>query len=314
MRLIDADAIAKTLDPLVLVEALRRAHRDGDMGEVERTLIEEPGTANAALTWMAWHPKRGIAVKTATVFPGNSAGLRPNVQSVVTLFSAADGAPLAAIRGESFTAMKTAADSALATDLLAVDAPATLAVLGAGGQARTHIRFHCAVRPSIRRILVWNRRAERAGRLAAELRQGGMDAKAVAEPEAAVREAQIIACLTASNVPVLLGAWLRPGAHVDLVGGFTPSMRESDDDVIRKGRLFADSLRFTVSVCGDYADPIAREVIARDAVEGDLFDLCSGRIPARRGSEEITVFKNGGGGHLDLMVARAIIDVATKAV
>jgi ornithine cyclodeaminase/alanine dehydrogenase-like protein (mu-crystallin family) len=308
MRLIDADAIAKTLDPLVLVDALRRAHRDGDMGEVERTLIEEPGTANAALTWMAWHPKRGIAVKTATVFPGNSA--RPNVQSVVTLFGSADGVPLAAIHGESFTAMKTAADSALAADLLALDAPATLAVFGAGGQARTHIRFHCAVRPSLRRILVWNRTAEKAERLAVELRQGGTDAKAVAEPEAAVREAQIIACLTASSVPVLLGAWLRPGAHVDLVGGFTPSMRETDDDVIRKGRLFADSLRFTVSVCGDYADPIARGVIAPEAVEGDLFDLCCGRIPARRGPEEITVFKNGGGGHLDLMVARAIYEAA----
>jgi ornithine cyclodeaminase len=311
MQVIDADAIARTLDPLVLIEALRAAHRDGGMGEVERMLIEEAGTANSVLTWMALHPTRGIAVKTATVFPGNSRqGRRPNIQSVVTLFDAANGAPLAAIHGESFSRMKTAADSALAADLLAVKDAATLAVLGAGGQAKTHVRFHRAANPSIRRVLIWNRTAEAAERLAAELRQEGVDAEARIDRQAAVREASIIACLTASADPVLCGAWLMAGAHVDLVGGFTPAMRESDDDVVRRGRLFADTLRFTLDDCGDYANPIARGVIAREAIEGDLFDLASGRIPARRSPEEITVFKNGGGGHLDLMIARSIYEAA----
>jgi ornithine cyclodeaminase/alanine dehydrogenase-like protein (mu-crystallin family) len=311
MRLIDANAIAAKLDPLVLVEALRAAHRDGGMGEVERVLIEEPRTGNAVLTWMALHPKRGIGVKTATVFPSNSrGGLRPNVQSVVILFDATNGAPLAAIHGQSFTRMKTAADSALAADLLAVPEAATLAVLGAGGQARTHIRFIRAVRPSIRRVLVWNRTHAAAERLAAELKREGLDAEARADPEPAVSEAAIVACLTASTDPALRGAWLKAGAHVDLVGGFTPAMRESDDDVVRRGRLFADTLRFTIADCGDFADPIARGVIARDKIEGDLFDLVSGRVPARRSPEEITVFKNGGGGHLDLMIARTIYDSA----
>jgi ornithine cyclodeaminase/alanine dehydrogenase-like protein (mu-crystallin family) len=310
MRLIDADAIAAKLDPLVLVEALRTAHRSG-MGKVERMLIEEPGTGNAILTWMALHPKRGIAVKTATVFPANSReGSRPNVQSVVTLFDATNGAPLAAMHGESFTAMKTAADSALAADLLALRDAATLAVLGAGGQARTHVRFHRAVRPSIRRVLVWNRTHAAAERLAAKLREDGVDAEARTDPEAAVSEAAIVACLTASTEPVLRGAWLKRGAHVDLVGGFTPAMRESDDVVVRRGRLFADTLRFTIADCGDFADPIARGIIAPEKIEGDLFDLVSGRIPARRLADEITVFKNGGGGHLDLMIARAIYDAA----
>src|SRR5271165_1958290 len=307
MRLIDADAIAAKLDPLVLVEALRMGHCDSGMGDVERMLIEESVTGNAVLTWLASHPKRGIAVKTATVFPGNSrSGSRPNVQSVVALFDAANGAPLAAIHGESFTRMKTAADSALAADLLAVRDAATLAVLGAGGQARTHVRFHCAVRPSIRRVLVWNRTHAAAERLAAELTGEGLDAEARDDPEAAVIEAAIVACLTASTEPALHGAWLKPGAHVDLVGGFTPAMRESDDDVVRRGRLFADTLRFTIADCGDFANPIARGVIARENIEGDLFDLVSSRVIARRSAGEITVFKNGGGGHLDLMIARAI--------
>jgi ornithine cyclodeaminase len=309
MRLINADAIAAKLDPLVLVEALRTAHRDGGTGEVERMLIEEPGTGNAVLSWMASDPARGVAVKTATVFPGNSrTGSRPNVQSIVTLFDPADGAPLAAIHGESFTRMKTAADSALAADLLAAADAQTLAVIGAGGQARTHIRFLRAVRPTIRRVLVWNRTLAAAERLAAELMSEGLEAEARTDPEAAVSEAAIVTCLTASTEPALRGAWLKPGAHVDLVGGFTPAMRESDDDVVRRGRLFADTLRFTLAACGDFANPLARGVIARDSIEGDLFDLVLGRAPARRSPGEITVFKNGGGGHLDLMIARALYD------
>jgi ornithine cyclodeaminase/alanine dehydrogenase-like protein (mu-crystallin family) len=310
MRLIDADVVARALGPLTLINALRDAHRSGGMGEVERLSVEEPGTANAALTWLAWHPARGVAVKTATVFPGNtSSGSGPNIHSVVTLFDPDCGAPLAAIHGESYTRMKTAADSALAADLLARDGAPTLAVLGAGGQAKTHIRFLRAVRPSIRRVMIWNRTAANGERLAAELREEGIEAEALADPQAVVRQAEIVTCLTAAEAPVLLGRWLKAGAHVDLVGGFTPRMRESDDDVVRRGRLFADTLRFTLTACGDYATPIAQGVIAKEAVEGDLFDLCSGRVPGRRSRDEITVFKNGGGGHLDLIVARAIWDL-----
>ena len=243
------------------------------------------------------------------MFPGNSrAGLRPNVQSVVTLFDAADGAPLAAIHGESFTRMKTAANSALAADLLA-RSPRRDA---RGHRRRRSGQDPCPI-PSRRPpldppgSLVWNRTRSAAERLAAELREDGVDAEARAGPEEAVAEAAIVTCLTASPVPVLRGAWLKAGAHVDLVGGFTPAMRESDDDVVRRGRLFADTLRFTLEDCGDFADPISRGVIAREKIEGDLFDLAR---PHRRSAfpEEITVFKNGGGGHLDLMVARAIYD------
>jgi ornithine cyclodeaminase len=310
MRLIDADIVARSLDPMALVNALREAHRRGGMGEVERVSIEDPGTANSALSWIAWHPLRGLAVKTATIFTLNSrSGSRPNIHSVVTLFDPDYGAPLATIHGERFTRMKTAADSALATDLLAREDAATLAVLGAGGQAKTHVRFLCAVRPSIRRVLIWNRTAANGERLARALREEGVEADSAADAEAAVREAEIVSCLTASDAPVLKGAWLEPGAHVDLVGGFTPTMRESDDDVVRRGRLFADTRRFTLSACGDYAIPIAEGVIAPEAVEGDLFDLCAKRAPGRRSLDEITVFKNGGGGHLDLIVARAIWDL-----
>ena len=310
MRLIDADAAAADMDPLALVEALRAAHREGGMGVVERLILQAPGSDNAALTWAAWEGTRGVAVKTATIFPGNSRSRsRPNIHSVAVLFDAACGAPLAAIHGERFTRMKTAADSALASALLAAANAQTLAVLGAGGQAATHIRFQRAVRPSIRRVLIWNRTSAAGERLAAALREEGADAEAVGDPETAVRGAVIVTCLTASRDPVLRGRWLSPGVHVDLVGGFTREMRESDDDVVRGGRLFADTLRFTVTECGDFCIPIERGVIPREKVEGDLFDLCSGRIAGRREPDDVTVFKNGGGGHLDLIVARALYDL-----
>lgn len=311
MLSIDADAIARSMAPRTLVEALREDHRRGGMGRVERLLIEQAGSANAALTWLGWEPGRAIAVKTATVFPANSgAGRLPNVQSVVVLFDGSNGAPLAAIHGESFTRMKTAADSALAADILARPDAGTLAVLGAGGQAATHIRFHLAVRPSLRRVVIWNRSPDAAQRLAGRLALPGVAVEATRDAEAAVRGADIVACLTASSTPVLHGAWLREGAHVDLVGGFTPAMRESDDAVVRRGRLFADSRRFGVMTCGDYAIPIEAGVIPAGAVLGDLFDLCSGRVAGRGGADEITVCKNGGGGHLDLMAALAFHEAA----
>ena len=306
MKLIDADALASPIAPRALVEALRDGHRAGGIGTVERLLVGQDD--HAALTWVAWHPRRGLAVKTATVFPDNARSGKPNVQSIVTLFDGADGAPLAVISGESFTRMKTAADSALAVDLLANPACETLAVLGAGGQAETHVRFIRAVRPSLRRVVVWNRSPAAAAALAARLAGPGLTAMAAPTPRHAVEQASIVSCLTAATTPVLEGAWLAPGTHVDLVGGYTPAMRESDDAVVRRGRLFADSRRFGVDICGDYAQPLAAGVIAREAVRGDLFDLCSGRVAGRSGEGDITVFKNGGGGHLDLMIARALYE------
>lgn len=313
MRLIDADALA--LAPLALVEALRAGHRAAGMGAVERLLIADPTRPeNAALTWAGWQEGRGLAVKTAAVFPQNPArNGRPAVQSVVVLFAPDDGRPLAAIHGESFTRMKTASDSALAADVLAVAKPQTLAVLGTGGQAETHIRFMLAVRPSIGRVVLWNRTAESAQRLATTIVVPGVVVEVAAEAQAAVQDADIVSCLTAATRPVLCGEWLRAGAHVDLVGGYTPTMRESDDAVVRRGRLFADSLRFGVETCGDYAIPLAAGVIAPGAIVGDLFGLCAGQVAGRRNANEITVCKNGGGGHLDLMAACAVYDAACRA-
>ena len=125
-----------------------------------------------------------------------------------------------------------------------------------------------------------------------------------------MRDADIVSCLTASPIPVLEGAWLKAGAHVDLVGGFTPAMRESDDEAILRARIFVDHRGLVTAHCGDISDPLGRGVLRPDDVLGDLFDLCGGRVPGRTSADDITLFKNGGGGHLDLMAAMAFYEAA----
>lgn len=302
---IDADALQ--VDPLWLVDRLRNGHRQG-IGTVERLLLEE--TPDSLMTWVAWQPGAALGAKLAAVFPGNEArGAGPNIRSVVLLFDGRDGRPQAVITGESFTRAKTAADSALGASLLARPDAATLTVLGAGAQAETQIHYLLAVRPSIRRVAIWNRTAEKARALAASLSVPGIEIAAVEDAEAAVRAADIVSCVTASRDPVLRGAWLKPGAHVDLVGSFTPEMREADDEAMRRARLFVDTRRFAVGHCGEFTQAITAGAIASTDVTAELAELCSG-APGRRSADEITLFKNAGGGHLDLMVARAFYDLA----
>ena len=170
------------------------------------------------------------------------------------------------------------------------------------------IEAHCAVRPSIESVKVWNRTPAKAQAVAADLRLPGVKVAATENLEAAAREAEIISCATSATEPVLLGAWLRPGCHLDLVGSFTPDMRESDDEAVRRSTLFVDSRWFAIHQPGDLAQPIANRLISENDIAADLFELARGDHPGRGGPEEITFFKNGGGAHLDLFTALHIID------
>src|SRR6185437_14097374 len=201
------------------------------------------------------------------------------------------------------TLRKTAADSALGALYLARANAATLLMVGAGRQAPHQIMAHRAARPSLRRILVWNRSPAKAQALAASPVLAGI-AVAVDDLAAAAATADIICCATMATAPLIRGAWLRPGTHLDLVGGYTNEMREADDEAARRGGVFVDSRWFTIGQCGDITGPMASGALAADGIAGDLFDLCAGRHPGRRDPEEITLFKNAGGAHLDLMTAR----------
>ena len=304
MRLIDVDAMREAFADRDLVEALRRGHR-ARVDTVERSLISEGAgpAANHLLVLPAWRYGDVLGAKLVTVFPANPPPV-PTIQTVYILFSGRDGTPLAALSGAEFTLRKTAADSALGADFLARRDVTRMLMVGAGNQAPYHIRAHRAMRPGIREVEVWNRTHEKAERLAASLAIAGVAVAATRDLEAAARRAELICCATSATLPLVQGAWLKPGTHLDLVGGFTPEMRETDDAAIGRARIFVDSRWFTVEHCGDLTQPIAAGLIAAEDIAGDLFELCAGRRPGRQSAEEITIFKNGGGGHLDLMTAR----------
>jgi len=317
MILLRDDEIRILLDWLTLVEALRQGHRRG-VDLIERLLLSEPSAApveqNHLLIWPAWRFREYCGAKLATVFPGNAKGsARPTNSTVYVLFDGRDGRVLAVIEGSEFTLRKTAADSALAATYLARKDAETLLMVGAGAQAYAQIRAICAVRPSLARVLIWNRTSSKAQALAKRLSKEGVAARAIRELAPAISGAAIISMATAARAPLLEGVHLSPGTHIDLVGSFTPDMRECDDETIRRASLFVDTRRFTVETTGDLAIPIAARLIGPDDIRADLFELARGRHKGRGSIDEITLFKNGGGGHLDLMTAIAAYERAARA-
>jgi ornithine cyclodeaminase/alanine dehydrogenase-like protein (mu-crystallin family) len=301
---IDQDRIDAVLTWPALVDALDAGHRLG-RGQTHDVLLEEGG--DILLSRTAWKAGYGIGIKTVTGFFGNPARTPalPSVQGVFVLFDHDDGRPLAVIDGAGITAWKTAADSALGSRYLSRPDARCLLMVGAGALARPLIGAHLSVRPGIERILVWNRTPARVEALAAQLRAKGLAVEIAADLAAAVGQADIISSATRTERPVIEGAWLRPGTHLDLVGAFTASMREADDVALRRGRLFVDARETTLDHIGELTIPIASGVIGRDDVVADLYDLAAG-FAWQRSAGDITIFKNGGGAHLDLMTAIAI--------
>ena len=254
------------------------------------------------LVWPAWLPGQHLGVKVVTMFPGNQ--VVPAVQGLYLLFDGRNGSPLAVIDGTELTYWKTAADSALGADMLARTDVHSLLMVGAGALAPYLIRAYQAIRPGLQQVMVWNRTADKAHAVANAVQ--GTSASVATDLQAAVRAADIVCCATSSRAPLVMGQWLRPGTHLDLVGGYTPDMRESDDAAVRRARIFVDSRWFTVNHVGDLTQPIANGAISRTDVLGDLFELCSGQVQGRTEAHQITLFKSGGGAHLDLMTAQYI--------
>ena len=304
MRMIDAAEVRRLLTFPLLVDALGAAHRRPRMEAQDAFLGSE-----SALYFVrsAVDAGRFMASKLITSFPENPAkGSLPAVQAVVVLFDGRDGRPLATIDGTELTYWRTAANSALGAKLLSRPDPHTMLVVGAGEMAPRLVRAHRAVRPSISRVLIWNRTAERASALAASLRNEGVAAEAVADLDAATREADLISTCTRSHTPLIKGANLKAGAHLDLVGGYTPETREADDEAARRAVIFVDRRESAFHGVGDILQPIASGAIAESDVLGDLYDLAPGKIKGRRSPDDITLFKNAGGGHLDLMTAEVV--------
>ena len=291
--------------PLV-IDALREGHRR-PKADIADSLVGDGD--NRMLVRSAWIAGLAAGVKAATVVPANPVRNLPSVHAQVMLFDPSDGRLTALVEGGAVTAWKTAGDSALGADCLARPDVATLTMIGAGAMAEPLIRAHLSVRPSLERIVVWNRTREKAEALAARLADTGRTVEFADTIETAVRAGDVVSCATMAREPIVQGAWLKAGAHLDLVGAFTPDMREADDAALMRTRIFVDSLDTTLDHIGELKLPLAAGTIRRDDVLGDLHDLVAGRVG--REGDETTLFKNGGGAHLDIMVSHALVTAAS---
>lgn len=286
------------LDWLALTRAMVAGHLK-PKAQIKDVLLYRG--ADTLLNRSAWIDGMGIAVKAGAIYPGNLAKGKPTVNGAVNLFSDADGALEAILDFHLVTKWKTAGDSLLAATRLARKDSRKILIVGAGTVGRSLLRAYSAAFPDAR-FSIWNRSAKGATDFAA----AHPGVTVAPDLETAVRNADIVTCATMSSTPVILGDWLQSGQHIDLIGAYTPAMRESDDTAIVRSKVFVDNIGTTVDHIGDLMAPIASGAITPAHILADFYNMDA---LTRHSDAEITLFKNGGGAHLDLMTSRYILDV-----
>jgi alanine dehydrogenase len=305
-RIVTADDIDRLLSYGALIDALDEAFRsDIEAPDKIAYFIPQPSGGDAKVMLMpAWSTsgERFIGCKLVNLFPDNAKAGKPTVLGSYVLMSGSTGDMLAVIDGASLTAWRTACASALAARYLARADASHLLMVGAGALAPHLVRAHCAVRP-IKRVTLWNRTRSRAVSTAFALSAAGLSPDIADDLEMAVREADIISCATLSQSPLIRGTWLKPGAHVDLVGAFSPKTREADDQAIRRARVYVDSRATAPKASGDIAIPLKKKVLTLKKIQGDLYELCRGKAKGRKRADEITLFKSTGLALEDLAAA-----------
>mgnify|MGYP003347781336 CR=1 FL=1 len=328
MRILSAAEVDAALDDDALIARLDALFRQGcEMPPRHHHAIAQaagPGSADAMLLLMpAWTKGDAarVGIKLVTVFPDNGRQGLPAIFGQYVLLDGHTGMPIALLDGTMLTKRRTACASGLASRYLSRPDSSRLLMIGTGALAPHLIRIHSKVRP-IRDVMIWGRRPDRAAELARELASSlpvslgrPVDVRAVHDREHAVVAADIISCATLSHTPLIEGQWLRPGQHIDLVGAYTPHMRESDDDAVRRARIFVDTRAGVLKEGGDVAQPLARRVISENDVIGDLFELARGERAGRSAAETsiITLFKSVGAALEDLAAAELAIERVTAS-
>ena len=312
MLVLTAEQILAMAPTARLVEALRKTFAAGGVTAV-RTPSQMPGDSPDRLfvSMLAMDQSGGPVIKLLTVLPENRPKGLLTVQGAIVVFSQT-GVPIAILDGTVVTHLRTGAASALASQYLSREDSSHLVIFGTGALAPTMAASHLAVRP-IKQISVWGRRPEQAKATAEEIRARvpqTIEVSVTDSIEKCVATADIVSCSTSSPTPILAGKWLKPGTHVDLVGSFQPTRRESDDDVVLRSRIFVDTFQGALHEGGDVVEPMSRGVISRERIEGELSDLASGRVQGRRGQDEITLFKSVGTAIEDLAAARMLVEAA----
>jgi ornithine cyclodeaminase/alanine dehydrogenase-like protein (mu-crystallin family) len=312
VRVIAAAEIERLLDYPSLVEAIHAGFSGAVFAPTRHHhWIARPGAAEATMILMpAWQEVAEandgggfMGVKIVTVFPDNAARAKPSVLATYVLMAGDSGEVLATLDGAVLTLWRTAATSALAASALARPDASRLAMIGAGAMAPRLIAAHAAVLP-IASVTIWNHMPDRARSLAAALDRPGFSVTASEDLEEAVAGADIVSVATLARTPLVRGAWLKPGTHVDLVGAYTPQMREADDETIRRATVYVDT-RPGMRESGDIAQPLASGVLSEAAIAGDLFEISGGKA-RRRSADEITLFKSVGHAIEDLAAAVAV--------
>jgi ornithine cyclodeaminase len=287
-----------------LVDHLERCHKEvpAQRDDLLMHAATRAAQKDAFLLRAAWQPGVALGAKLVTVLPRN----QPSINALYVIFDGVSGKPRACMDGDALTWYKTAADSALGARYLARQDVRQLSMIGAGTMAPFLVRAHLSERPSLRSVCIWNRTASKAQQLKELLQAEDIAVETATTLREAVESADVLCSATMTQEPIIDGHWLQAGTHVDLVGSFTPDMREADNTAIRRSRVYVDCRGTAVDDVGEIAIPMRDGVLKREDVAGDLYELCSGERTGRASQEEITLFKNAGGGHLDLMTAQFI--------
>ena len=280
----------------------RHVHEIADLGRLQFTSLIMP----------AWVEGKYYGVKTINIANGNAARGLPGLHASYLLYDGLTGVPLALIDGDQITTRRTAAASALAASYLAKPDASRLLIVGAGKVASLLADAYRVVLP-IQQVMVWARSQAQAERLAAELSQRGIRASAASDLAAAVSQADIVSCATLATSPVIEGRWLQPGSHLDLIGSFTPAMREADDDCFVGASLFLDTEE-AFEKSGDLIGPIERGALLKSDLRGTLTSLSRGQAPGRRSADERTVFKSVGTALEDLAAAMLVFESARTGI
>lgn len=309
MRVLSGEEVQDLLPMRELIAQLRIAFINPCVCPARQVVSLPGGSGDRLLLYMpAFDPAGAAVVKVATVLPENPARGLPAIQAAILVLSSS-GTPIAVLDGAAVTRMRTGAASALASSYLSRADSTRLLIIGTGALAPCMAWAHCLVRP-ISQVRV-SGRDERRARATAEAIAALVGARVhvgLADSlDRAAGEADVISCATSSAEPVLHGVWIHPGTFIDLVGSFSPSKREADDEAVRRSRLFVDTLDGALAEAGDLLDPIGRGVISSEQIEGELADLVSGRVAGRRSADEITLFKSVGSAIEDLAAAQLLM-------
>lgn len=298
------------------IATMRRALTMLAEGDVEmplRSYLAIPGS-DAVLGLMPSYVGglEAVGVKVIAAFPANFGSEFDTHEGVVLFFDTERGLLRAIVDATAITAIRTAAVSGLVTDLLARPDAGDLAIVGAGTQAHTHLQAMLAVRP-VRRVRVFSVPAESATAFAErESRLHGIRVEAVATAEEAVTGADLVCTTTTSSEPVVRGAWVAPGAHVNAVGAYNPSTRELDSDLVVKARLYADRRESLLSEAGEFLIPKGEGLIGDEHIVGEIGELLTGRVAGRTSPDEVTLFKSLGIAIEDLASAHGVYEVCTE--